>query len=176
MSDEEGSGGLSIKAWVDLAHHVAKTLDSYGQYISDMSASMKRYDQMIMRPVSQSATLSSTGFAIIDLGSPGHGFEWIVRLVVVSDAALWSNSMGSATVQFGKGEASPVPNTPMPAPTTRWPFTVVPNTATFGKNEFYIGTGDRLYCQVQNGNAGQLIQATAEVEQWPVSMQPHRTG
>lgn len=116
--------------------------------------------------------LSAAGYGIIDLDGPPAGFRWIIRSVAFSDATSWSASMGTATVQFGKGQipvGQDIANQPIAPSTVRWPFTVCPNAATFGTNHFQLRHGERIYCQIIGGNTtGQVIQATIEYERWAI--------
>ena len=174
MTEPAAAGGIQF--WIDLANHIKSKVDSYETTINSIDRSLKRFHQMNIRPLTQAFTLNSSGFGIADLGQPGFGYEWIVRLISISDAALWSNSMGSATCQWGVGKAEFIPNLPMSTPSVRWPFVTLPNCADFGTNHFTVGSSDALYCQIQGGNSGEQCQATAVVEEWPVGIREVRTG
>lgn len=156
---------LGLKFFADLAEKIEKNSKAMLDY-------MERTKRPMLIPYSQTGLLNSSGYTILDLGGPPAMYMWVVRMITVSDALLWSNSMGSANAQFGVGPLSPeaVAGTqPMAPNTVRWPFNVLPNVATFSTNHFTLYHGDRLYCQLQSGTANETVQATAIVEQWLVS-------
>lgn len=127
--------------------------------------------EAIMLDLTQTGTVitggSGAGTLIIDLNGPPASYYWVVRGIYLSDSQLWGNTATVTGAQFGKGNIPP--NVfQMPAATVRRPFTTLPAFDTFGTNHFNLKHGDRLYAQVQGGTAGQVLQATAYVEQWSI--------
>lgn len=146
-----------------------------GHEVADQSAStidtmVENFQQLqsdaIFLDVFQTGTIAS-GSVIIDLGTPPASYYWIVRAIYISDAALWTNA-AAGTAQFGKASTPPPGVTQMPALTVRWAFTTLPNFTVFSSNQFMLKHGERLFAQVQTGTNGQVLQATAAVEQWSV--------
>jgi hypothetical protein len=142
------------------------------QHHARMRAMIENFYQQqteaIMLDLSAVMTLSGTGFGLADLGGPPASYYWVVRMVSVSDAALWATTMTGALTQFGKGNLPTAPAQQMQPVTVRWAFATGPAIENFGTNHFNLKHGDRLYCQVTAGNAAQNIQATAYVEQWSI--------
>ena len=73
-------------------------------------------------------------------------------------------SMGAAVALFCRGNLLGVGQV-LPPHLVRWPFTICPNVATFGRFDFPVQDTDHLLCQITGGTNGQAIQATAIVEQ-----------
>ena len=113
-------------------------------------------------PITKTATATAGGVAQVSLGGPNLGYYWMVRRVSISDAAAWSNTMGSAIGGFYlcRSGATLVPLPQQIA----WPFAVLPNVATFSTNHLRIGYGDHLVLYLTGCTSGQVIQATAYAE------------
>jgi hypothetical protein len=90
--------------------------------------------------------------------------------VSISDAAAWSNTMGSAVGGFYLARTGAT-FTPLPQQIA-WPFTVLPNVASFSTNHLRIGYGDHLVLYLTGCTATQVIQATAYVELATVRTRP----
>jgi len=122
-------------------------------------------------PITKVATATAGGIAQVSLGGPNLGYYWMVRRVSISDATAWSNTMGTAVGGFylshGQGEVT----TPLPQQIA-WPFTVLPNVATFSTNNLRIGYGDHLVLYLTGCTPSQVIQATAYVELATVRQRP----
>jgi hypothetical protein len=153
-----------------------KFFSDLGDKIEKNTRAVLDYNERLKRPAlipyTQTTQLNGSGYGIMDLGGPPAAYMWIVRLVSISDQLAWTNSMGSATCQFGVGNIppeSPAGVEPMAPNTVRWPFATLPNVATFSTNHFTLYHGDRLYCQIQSGTANEYVQATAGIEQWLMS-------
>jgi hypothetical protein len=164
-TDEEYGIKAVFKLFTDVGHKLNKHTDAVLGYTT-------RLKRPSLIPITNITQVNSAGYAVIDLGGPPALYMWIVRLITVSDALAWTNSMGTPTVQFGVGNIPPEAGAgiaPMAPNTVRWPFNTLPNAATFSTNHFTLYHGDRLYCQLQGGVANENVQATAVIEQWLVS-------
>jgi hypothetical protein len=164
---------VDLGAFLRLGEEIGHKLDKYDEYLSRIDAAQRSYNRGLIMPVTQTTTLNASGFGLIDLGGPPAGFEWIIRQIQFSDAALWANSMGSAVCQFGVGQIPPSAGVAMPAPSVRWAFASGPNFEAFGTNHFTaMSQSEHVYCQVSGGNAAEVVQATIVIEQWPATTPP----
>jgi hypothetical protein len=112
-------------------------------------------------PVKQSGTIDANGNLVLDVGGPELGRRWTVRMIVFSDAGSFWNTMGNAQVTVGTGIKTGATVTP---DSVRWPFSVAPNAATFGADEFTITARDRLLLAVTGGTSAQAVQCTAWIQ------------
>lgn len=119
-------------------------------------------------PLTHHAALNGSGTAIIDLGGPNLGYEWRVRHCSISDNNNWATSMGNAVGQFYNAlNTEPASVTIRPGHCV-WPFAILPNSATFGADEFPVTYGEHVLCLVTGGTAAELVQASIKVQQFTV--------
>ena len=165
---------LNLDAFLELGEKIHAKLGEYENHLSRISAYLQSYQRGVHNNDTETVTLNASGFGVMDFGQPPVGFFWIIRLITVSDAAAWSNSMGAAAVQFGVGNPDAAGSSAvLPTPYVRWPFATLPNAATFSTNQFTTtAMSDHVIAQVVGGNAGQVIQATIVYEQWPLRHMP----
>jgi len=120
----------------------------------------------IVIPLVATATVSAAGLAVVNIGSPNDGYFWAVQLIAISDAALWTNSMGTAAGQICIGQAGTDATKQLPPHYVRWPFATLPNSATFSRQGLYVSDNDQLMVQITGGTPAEVVQATAVVEIW----------
>jgi hypothetical protein len=151
------TAGIEVDA--GLALQLGRLSDQLAQHSAQLAAFQ---DAPTYIPFAQAGIIPASGSLIIDVSGPNLGYQWMVRRIAISDAGTFSATMGSAVAQFYVGlqtELAAVrPNH------VAWPFTVVPNVATFGSDELPVLYGEHLLCLVTGGTAGQTVMASAMVQ------------
>ena len=155
---------------VELLGRLHLTLGSLDQHMKDQQRRRLRHMQDLpaLVPVTgvsvgvANNVVPASGILLLDLGGPQVGRRWLIRAVSISDAGNFSTSMGSAICQFYVGRHTSA--TAIAPQQVRWPFTVLPNAATFGSEELPVLPMDRLYCLFSGATSGQILQATALVQ------------
>lgn len=105
------------------------------------------------RPVT--AVVSGAGVATMLLDGPSLGYQWTIRLVVISAVdAMTTAVQGVGWVYAGTTGSVLVPGN------VRWGMPNLPNIANFGSDELVVQYGEQLPCQVTGGTPGQVVQAS----------------
>lgn len=112
-------------------------------------------------PVKANGTIDANGRLVLDLGGPQQGRRWAVRMVTFSDAGSFWATMGTANVAVAIGQKTGNIITP---DSVRWPFTVTPNSASFGSDEVWVTPSDNVLLAVTSGTVGQNVQCTAWIQ------------
>lgn len=122
-------------------------------------------EQPLRGPLVRSGTVANpTAPLTLDLGGPAMGRRWVLRLLGVSDAASVATAVtGTADVYVG------VPGVTSPAH-WRWHFASLPNIEKFSDDQVEITPGQRLYVVATGVTAAQIVQAVAEVDDFPLGM------
>jgi|HubBroStandDraft_4_1064222.scaffolds.fasta_scaffold05757_2 hypothetical protein len=173
--DNDGPDARPPGALLDLLAKLHLTLGGVQAAIEENDKARRRLqNNPVLAPVSGTSVgvtnnvVPASGILLLDLGGPQTGREWRVRFVNFSDAGNWATTMGSAVAQFYVGKnTTPTAVAPQQC---RWPFAVCPNAATFGSDELPVRPSDRLYCLFTGANAGQVLQASAMIQDFDPSL------
>lgn len=131
----------------------------------DRMARTRERERPLRAPRVQAGTVANpTAPLTLDLGGPAMGRRWVLRLLGVSDAASVATTLtGTADVYVG------VPGVTSPAH-WRWHFATLPNIEKFSDDHVEITPGQRLYVVVTGATASQIVQAIAEVDDFPLGL------
>lgn len=100
------------------------------------------------------ATVPASGIALFDMDGPKTGYAWTVRRISVTDAALVTNSMGSAQGWVFAGQ--PSPGLALPG-NLEWQFPQLPNSANFSSDQLVCQYGEHLIVMITGATVGENI-------------------
>ena len=124
-------------------------------------------------PVTSSGIIGTDGNLVINLGGPQIGRRWVVRMITISDAGAFWNTMSSAQAVIATG-SSTAGDTVLPN-MVRWPFSSLPNSANFGSDQMWINPRDKLLVAITGGTSTQNVQVTAWLQDFAVESVPLST-
>jgi hypothetical protein len=121
-----------------------------------------------VKPPAAYGVVPASGVLTVSLSGPKTGYQWTVRRINVTDAALaYSTLGGQAASYIYAGVISGTAN--VQPENLEWIMPVLPNVATFGSDEIVLQYGEHLYVQIVNGTSGQAVKIT-------VAYQLYRAG
>lgn len=133
--------GTGLRPALDGGRYSQARLDAADRWISG-------------RPVT--AVVGSNGIAVMLLDGPSLGYQWTIRLVVISAVdAMTTAVQGVGYIYAGTtGGGNLVPGN------VRWGMPNLPNIANWGSDQLVLQYGEQLPCQVTGGTPGQVVQAS----------------
>ena len=157
------TAGLEIDAGLTIGGQFAATCAAMGQRHRKQLKAFQAQPSYIT--LSQAGIIPASGALIIDVSlgnGPNLGYQWMVRRAAISDANIFTATMGAAVGQFYVGLQTELatfrPNH------VAWPFATLPNVATFGNDEVPVLYGEHLLFLITGGTVGQTVMASATVQ------------
>ena len=117
-------------------------------------------------PLTRTGDVGVPGHVMLDFGQPQLGRFWMIRSFAISDAGFVRTSIAagvtgdwfvSATTPRGSVDGV------LPAQNWVWAQTTLPRIDLVSNEQIYVPSQQHLLCIIAGSNAGQIMQATAEI-------------